>query len=172
MNLIMLSDFIQVLHIKSRHSTKNTKVQEVYSLSSSNEEGNDSSSSDESTQPKKGKSKKKHGSKPSYNSTSFNYDSLSSNLSFTSVHSSKAPHFDGMNYVKWRHGMKVHLMSLNPRVWKVVCTRVDFPKEGETPDCNQLQQIHYDIQASNVFLSSLEKDEYDLVDGLERTSEM
>jgi hypothetical protein len=45
----------------------------VSSSSSSNEEGNDSSD-DESIQAKKGKGKKKHGSKPSYNATSFNYD--------------------------------------------------------------------------------------------------
>jgi hypothetical protein len=75
---------------------------------------NDSSSSiDASSKAKKDKGKKKHGSKPSYNRTSFNYDFLPSNHTFTSVHSGKAPCFDGMHYSKWRHGMKVHLMSLN-----------------------------------------------------------
>jgi hypothetical protein len=85
--------------------------------SSSNEEVNDSSDN-KSTQAKKGedKGKKKHGSKPSYNTTFFNYDSLPSNHSFTSVHSGKAPCFDGMNYSMWHHGMKLHLMSLNPSV--------------------------------------------------------
>jgi hypothetical protein len=99
-----------------------------------------------------GKGKKKHGSKPSYNTTSFNYDSLPSNHTFTSVHLGKAPHFDGMNYSKWHHGMKVHLMSLNMSIWKVVCIGVDFPDEGEMPDYNQLQQMHYNAQASNVLL--------------------
>jgi hypothetical protein len=61
---------------------------------------------------------------------------------------------------------------LNPSFWKVVCTCVDFSGEGETPDYNQLQQIHYNAQASNVLLSSLEKDEYDRVDGLEKASEI
>jgi hypothetical protein len=41
---------------------------------------------------------------------------LPSNHSFTSMHSSKALRFNGMNYAKWRHGMKVHLMSLNPGI--------------------------------------------------------
>jgi hypothetical protein len=60
---------------------------------------NDSSSfNDESSKAKRGKGKKKHGSKPSYNTTSFNYDSLPSNHTFTSVHSEKAPLFDEMNY--------------------------------------------------------------------------
>jgi hypothetical protein len=109
-------------------------------------------------------------SKPSYNLTSFNYDSLLSNHTFTSEHCRKAPHVDGMNYSKWHHGMKVHLISLNLSVWKVVCT--GFLEDGETPDYNQLQQIHYNAQASNVLLSSLDKDEYDHVDGLEKASEI
>jgi hypothetical protein len=95
-----------------------SKVQEG-SSSSLNEEVNDSSN-DERSKDKRGKGEKKHGSKPSYNTT-FNYDSLPSNHTFTSVHSEKAPHFDGTNYSKWRHGMKMHLMSLNPSIWKVVC---------------------------------------------------
>jgi hypothetical protein len=68
--------------------------------------------------------------------------------------------------------MKVWLILLNLSVWKVVCTCVEFRKEGETPDKNQLQQIHYNAQATNVFLSSLEKVEYDRVDGLEKANWM
>jgi hypothetical protein len=164
----------KIVKLKKKLKSKKPKRQEE-SSSSSNEEVNDSfSSSDESTKAKKGKGKgkMKHGSKPSYNTTSFNYDSLPSNHTFTSVHSGKAPRFDGMHYSKWHHGMKVHLMSLNLSIWKVVCTGVEFPKEGETPDYNQLQQIHYSIQASNVLLSSLEKDEYDHVDGLKKASKI
>jgi hypothetical protein len=47
-----------------------------------------------------------------------------------------------------------------------------FSEEGETPDYNQLQQIHYNAQASNVLLTSLEKDEYDHADGLKKVSEI
>jgi hypothetical protein len=39
-------------------------------------------------------------------------------------------------------------------------------------DYNQLQQIHYNVQASNVLLTSVEKDEYGHVDGLEKASEI
>jgi hypothetical protein len=104
----------KIAKLKRKLKSKKIKVQEV-SSSSSNEEGNDSSNDDESTQAKKGngKKKKKKGSKPSYNNTSFNYDSLSSNHAFTFMHVDKPPHFDGTNYDKWRHAMKVHLMSLN-----------------------------------------------------------
>jgi hypothetical protein len=162
----------KISKLKKKLKSKNSKGQQV-SSSSSNEEVNDSSSDDdESSKTKRGKGKKKHGSKPSYNTTSFNYDSLPSNHTFTSMHSGKAPCFDGMNYYKWHHMMKVHLMSLNLSVWKVVCTGVDFLVEGETPDYNQLQQIHYNAQASNMLLSSLEKDEYDHVVGLEKASEI
>jgi hypothetical protein len=161
----------KIVKLKKKLKSKKIKVQEVSSSSSSNEEGNDSSS-DESIHAKKGNGKKKNGAKPSYNSTSFNYECLPSNHSFTSMHVSKPPRFNGMNYAKWRHGMKVHLMSLNPSVWKVVCTCVDFLEEGETPDYNQLQQIHYNAQSLNVLLSSLEKDEYDRVDGLEKANEI
>jgi hypothetical protein len=161
----------KIAKLKKKLKSKKPKGQEK--SSSSNKEVNDSSSSsDESSKAKKGKGKKKHGYKPSYNTTSFNYDSLPSNHTFTSVHSGKVPCFDGTHYSKWRHGMKVHLMSLNPSVWKVVCTGVEFPEERETPDYNQLQQIHYNAQASNVLLSSLEKDEYDHVDGLEKANEI
>jgi hypothetical protein len=38
--------------------------------------------------------------------------------------------------------MKMHLISLNPSVWKVVCAGVDFLEENEEPDFEQLQQIH------------------------------
>jgi hypothetical protein len=82
------------------------------------------------------------------------------------------PHFDWMDYAIWCHTMKVWLILLNLSVWKVVCTCVEFRKEGETPDKNQLQQIHYNAQATNVFLSSLEKVEYDRVDGLEKANWM
>jgi hypothetical protein len=56
-------------------------------------------------------------------------------------------------------------MLFNLNVWIIICTGVDF-SEGETPDYNQLQHIHYNAQVSNVLLSSLDKDEYDHVDGL------
>jgi hypothetical protein len=96
---------------------------------------------DESTQAMKDNGRKKKGYKSSYNTTSFNYDSLSSSHAFTSMHIGKLPHFDGMNYAKWRHTVKVLLMSLNPSIWKVVCTSVNFLEDGETPNYNQLQQI-------------------------------
>jgi hypothetical protein len=68
--------------------------------------------------------------------------------------------------------MKMHLISLNPSVWMVVCIGVDFPEENEEPDFKQLQQIHRNAQASSVLLSSLEKDEFDRVNGLEKAKDI
>jgi hypothetical protein len=115
-NVEELTSELKVLKLKKKLKSKKTKIQEVSSSSSSNDEGNGSSSSDESFRDKKGNGKKKNGAKSSYNTTSFNYDSLPSNHFFTSVHIGKPPCFDGVNYAKWCHGMKVHLMSLNPSV--------------------------------------------------------
>jgi hypothetical protein len=156
LKMLKLQEKIAKLKKKLKH--KKSKDQELSSSLSSNEDGK-LSSSDESIKAKRGKKKK--GVKPSYNTTSFNYDSLPSSHSFTSMHVGKLPRFDGTNYAKWSHSMKVHLMSLNPSIWKVVCTGVEFLEEGKTLDYNQLQQIHYNAQAANVLLSSLEKDEYD-----------
>jgi hypothetical protein len=77
-----------------------------------------------------------------------------------------------MNYTKWRHAMKVHLISLNLSIWKVAYTGVEFLEDGKIPDYNKLQQIHYNAQATNVLLPTLEKDEYDRVDGLEKANEI
>jgi hypothetical protein len=38
--------------------------------------------------------------------------------------------------------MKMHLISLSPSIWKIVCIGVDFPEEDEEPGFEQLQQIY------------------------------
>jgi hypothetical protein len=155
-NVDELTSELMVLKLK-KLKRKKMKIQEVSSSSSSNEEGSVSSSDNKSIQEKKDKGKRKNGDKPSNNTTSFNYDSMPSNHSFTSVHVGKPPRFDGMNYAKWRHAMKVHLMSLNLSVWKVVYASVNFLKDDETLDYNQIQQMHYNAKAINVLPSSLER---------------
>jgi hypothetical protein len=68
--------------------------------------------------------------------------------------------------------MRVHLISLNLSIWTIVHTSVEFPDEDEEPSYEQLQQIHRNAQASSVLLSSLEKDEFDRVNGLQTTKEI
>jgi hypothetical protein len=135
------------------------------SSSSSNED------TDASSEEVKGKRERK-GDKKSYNTTSFNYDNLPPSSAFTSVPIGKAPCFDGTDYTKWRYSMKIHLISLNPSVWTIVRTRVEFLDEDEEPEFEQLQQIHRNAQATSVLLSSLEKDEFDSVNDLEKAKDI
>jgi hypothetical protein len=141
------------------------------SSSSLSEERDEDKSNEKEIKSVKASSKSK-GDKHSYNANSFDYNYLPPNHSFTTVHTGKPPIFDGVNYAKWSHAMKMHLISLNPNVWKVIGTGVEFPKPKETPGYDQLQQIHYNAQAVNVLLSALEKDEYDRVDGIEKAKEI
>jgi hypothetical protein len=68
--------------------------------------------------------------------------------------------------------MRMHLISLDPSVWNIVCVGVDFPDKDEELDFEQLQQIHRNAQAYSVLLSSLEKDEFDRVNGLDKAKDI
>jgi hypothetical protein len=48
----------------------------------------------------------------------------------------------------------MHLISLNPSIWTIVRTSVDFTDEDEEPGFEQLQQFHRNAQATSVLLSS------------------
>jgi hypothetical protein len=145
---------------------KDSKSREFASSSSSNEEID--ASSKEEAKSKRGRK----GDKKSYNTTSFNFNNLPLSSAFTSVPIGKTTHFDGTNNTKWRYSMKMHLISLNPSVWTIVHTGVEFQDEDEEPDFEQLQQIHRNAQASSVLLSLLEKDEFDRVNGLEKAKDI
>jgi hypothetical protein len=151
---------------KLKKKLKESKSREVASSSSSNEE-TDASSEEEVKDKKGGK-----GDKRSYNTTPFNYDSLPSSSTFTSIPIGKPPHFDGTNYTKWSYSMRMHLISLSPSVWNIVCVGIDFPSKDEEPNFEQLQQIHRNAQACSVLLSSLEKDEFDRVNGVDKDKDI
>jgi hypothetical protein len=98
---------------------------------------------------------------------SFNYNNMPNSTAYTSVPIGKVPHFDGSNYNQWKHFMKNYLYFLNPKVWQVVCDGVDFPDEDEQQTSDQLQEIHRNAQAISVLTSSLDKEEFNCVDGLD-----
>jgi hypothetical protein len=150
---------------KLKKKLKDSKSQQLTSSSSSNEETD--ASSEEEVKGKRGRK----GDKRSYNTTSFNFDNLPPSSAFGMVPIGKAPCFNGMDYTKWRCSMKMHLISLNTSVWTIVRTGVDFPNEDEESDFEQLQQIHRNTQPTSVILSSLEKDEFDRVNGLEKAKD-
>jgi hypothetical protein len=63
--------------------------------------------------------------------------------------------------------MKNYLYSISLEVWQVICEGVDFPDEDEEPTSNQLQQIHRNTQVISILTSSIDKKEFNRVDGLD-----
>jgi hypothetical protein len=132
-------------------------------LSSSDEEG----SSNEEDVSKKGKKGRNNRDKSSYNSMSFNYDNMSSTTAYTSIHVAKDPYFDGTCYNEWKHCIKNYLYSISPEVWQVICDGVDFSDDDEQPTPDQQQKIHHNAQAISILTSSIDKEEFNHVDGLD-----
>jgi tRNA U54 and U55 pseudouridine synthase Pus10 len=63
--------------------------------------------------------------------------------------------------------MKNYLYSISPEVWQVVYDGVDFSDEDEQPTLDQLQKIHRNTQAISILTSSIDKEEFNCVDGLD-----
>lgn len=57
-----------------------------------------------------------------FRSVSFDYNTLSNvaPITFVSMSLGKLSMFDGTNFAKWKHQMKVHLIGLHPKIWNVV----------------------------------------------------
>jgi hypothetical protein len=151
---------------KLNKKLKDSRSRQLTSSSSSNEETD--ASSEEEVKGKRGRK----GDKRYYNTTSFNYDNLPPSSAFTSVPVGKVVRFYGMDYTKWRDLMKMHLISLNLSVWTIVHTSADFLDEDEELGFEQLQQIHRNTQATSMLLSSLEKDEFDRINGLDKAKDI
>jgi hypothetical protein len=63
--------------------------------------------------------------------------------------------------------MKNYLYSISPKVWQVICDGVDFPDDDEQLTPDQLQKIHRNAQAISILTSSIDKKEFNRVDGLD-----
>jgi hypothetical protein len=116
---------------------------------------------------KKGKKGRNNHDKPSYNSMSFNYDNMPSTTIYTSIPAGKALYFDGTCYNQCKHCMKKYLYSISPEVWQVICDGVDFLDDDEQPTPDQLQKIHCNAQAISILTSSIDKEEFNRVDGFD-----
>jgi hypothetical protein len=68
--------------------------------------------------------------------------------------------------------MKKYLYSISPEVWQVVCVGVDFSEEDEQLTPDQLQKIHRNAQAITILTSSVDKEEFNRVDGLDEAKEV
>jgi hypothetical protein len=98
---------------------------------------------------------------------------MSFNDNFLSVSFGKPPHFDGTNYTQWRTNMRWHLFSLHPNLWEIVCVGIEQPDsvdESFGPTMRQL--FHRNAQATTILLSSLCREEFDKVDGLQSAKEI
>jgi hypothetical protein len=62
---------------------------------------------------------------------------------------------------------KNYLYSISPEIWQVVCDGVDFSDDDEQPTPDQLQKIHRNAQAISILTSSIDKKEFNSVDGLD-----
>jgi hypothetical protein len=145
---------VELTKLKTKKDKKNASASE-----------DDDSSYEEDVSNKAKKDKKKHDK--SYNAMSFNYNNMTSSTAYTSVPVGKAPYFDGTNYNQWKHCMKSYLYSISPEVWQVVSDGVDFSEDDEETTLEQLQKIHCNTQAITILNSSLDKEEFNQVDGLE-----
>jgi hypothetical protein len=68
--------------------------------------------------------------------------------------------------------MKSYLYSISPEVWQVVCDGADFLKDDEEPTQDQLQKIHCNAQAITIVNSSVDKEEFNWVDGLKEVKDV
>jgi hypothetical protein len=132
----------------------------------------DNDSSYEEDVSNKAKNDKKKRDKSSYNAMYFNYNHIPSSTAYTFVPVGKTPYFDGTNYNHWKHCIKRYLYSISSEVWQVVCDGVDFLKDDEDPTPEQLQKIHRNAQALTILNSSVNKEKFNQVDGLEETKDM
>jgi hypothetical protein len=55
---------------------------------------------------------------------------------------------------------------------EVVCDGVDFPEGDEQPTLDQLQKIYHNGQAITILTSSVDKEEFNRVDGLDEAKEV
>jgi hypothetical protein len=148
-------------NLKAENKKLRAKGKKATTYSSSSEDDD----SDEEIIKKRRKGRNKHD-KTSYNIMSFNYNNMSSSITYTSVPIGKAPRFSGSNYNQWKHCMRNYLYSISPEVWQLVCDGVDFLDEDEQPTSDQLQKIHCNAQTISILTSSLDKEEFNHVDGL------
>jgi hypothetical protein len=68
--------------------------------------------------------------------------------------------------------MKNYLYSISSEVWQVVCDGVYFVNDDEKPTPDQLQKIQSNAQAISIITSSIDKEEFNRVDGLDMSNDV
>jgi hypothetical protein len=69
--------------------------------------------------------------------------------------------------------MRWHLFSLHPSIWEIVCVGIEQPERDDESFGPTMQQLfHRNAQAATILLSSLSREEFDKVDGLQSAKEI
>src|SRR6187455_3505174 len=102
------------------------------------------------------------------------YPRISKNAPLLSVPLGKPPTFDGEDYARWSDLMRFHLTSLHKSIWDVVEFGAQVPSVGdEDYDEDEVAQIeHFNSQATTILLASLNREEYNKVQGLKNAKEI
>jgi hypothetical protein len=110
--------------------------------------------------------------KPVNSKFSFDYSRIpyNSNAHLLSIPLGKPPQFDGEDYTFWSHKMRSHLFSLHPSIWEIVENGMQFDSTNNPVFINE--QIHKNAQATTILLTSLCRDEYYKVSGLDNAKQI
>jgi hypothetical protein len=102
------------------------------------------------------------------------YPRISKRTPLLSVPLGKPPVFYGEDYCMWSDKMRHHLTSLHTSIWDVVEFGVQVPSVGdEDYDSDEVAQIwHFNTQATTILLASLNREEYNKVQGLKSAKEI
>jgi hypothetical protein len=103
-----------------------------------------------------------------YSKIPLHYPRISKRTPLLSVPLGKPPVFDGEDYNMWSEKMRHHLTSLHTSIWNIVEFGVQVPSIGdEDYDSDEVAQIqHFNSQATTILLASLNREEYNKVQGL------
>jgi hypothetical protein len=96
------------------------------------------------------------------------YPRISKRTPLLPVPLGKSPIFDGEDYCMWSDKMRHHLTSLHSSIWDIIEFGAQVPPVGdEGYDSDEVAQIrHFNSQATTILLASLNREEYNRVQGL------
>jgi hypothetical protein len=102
------------------------------------------------------------------------YPRISKRTPLLPVPLGKSPIFDGEDYCMWSDKMRHHLTSLHSSIWDIIEFGAQVPPVGdEGYDSDEVAQIrHFNSQATTILLASLNREEYNKVQGLKSAKEI
>jgi hypothetical protein len=116
----------------------------------------------------------KHHERKKFSKIPLHYPRISKRTHLLSVPLGKPPVFDGDDYCMWSDKMRHHLTSLHASIWDIVEFGAQEPSVGdEGYDSDEVAQIrHFNSQATTILLASLNREQYNKVQGLKSAKEI